>query len=211
VLLDLLVVWGVVSWLGLYWHPGRPIAQGMIIGLVAVLLMSVAELGHPVAHILSARLAHAPMDEILISEGMARTLYANNDVPPSAHRLRAAGGPAFNALGLALSAAVYRVAPPGSIVGELAAWSAFGHGLLFVLSLVPLPMVDGGSLLKWTLVGQGRTPGDADAIIRRVDLALGFLGLLLGLALLALRDWVAGACLLGAGIIILGIAKGALR
>lgn len=45
---------------------------------------------------------------------------------------------------------------------EVADCSSVGHGLILTGSLAPLPIVDGGSLLKWTLVERGRTPAEAD-------------------------------------------------
>jgi hypothetical protein len=53
------------------------------------------------------------MDEVRISLGMPRTLYRENAVSPDAHRLRALGGPIFNALGLLVSLAIYRAARRG--------------------------------------------------------------------------------------------------
>ena len=88
------------------------------------------------------------MDEILISGDMPRTLYSNNDVSPSVHRMRALGGPIFNLTGLLLSLAIYGVVSSNSIIKELAGWWALGHGLQLIMSLSPLPFVDGGTILK---------------------------------------------------------------
>ena len=71
VLVDIVAVWGGVTWLGLYWHPERGFWQGVLIGFVTVILLWFAEIGHAIAHIFSARFAGAPMDEILISGGYA--------------------------------------------------------------------------------------------------------------------------------------------
>ncbi len=158
VVLVLTALWFIVSWLGWLLHPYRTLPQALLIGLVSAFLMAVAEFGHPFAHIISARYAGAPMDELVISEGMPRTLYWNDSVPPNAHRLRALGGPIFNVLGLLLSVAVFVIASTNSLVREWASWSAFGHGVLLIESLFPVPMVDGGTLLKWTLVVGGMAP-----------------------------------------------------
>jgi Zn-dependent protease len=153
------------------------------------------------------------MDEIQISAeaGMPRTLYWNNEVSPDVHRLRAIGGLIFNLLGLLLSLAIYGVVPGNSIAWELAAWSAAGHGLLFIMSLAPVPMVDGGTILKWTLVARGRTVAKADEIVRRVDWVMGIVAGIVGVVLIALKIWIAGVILVGIGIVILCVAAGKIR
>jgi hypothetical protein len=65
-----------------------------------------------------------------------------------------------------------------SLAGELAATSAVGHALLLIASLMPLPIVDGGTLMKWTLVAHGRSATEADETVRRVDWAMVSCGVL---------------------------------
>ena len=135
VLVIIATLWGGVTWLGLYWHPDRGFWQGLLIGSLSAILLLIADFGHALAHIFSARYAGAPMDEILIAAGMPRTIYWNNQVPPNVHRMRALGGPIFNMLGLVLSLAIFGIASSNSITKELAGWSASGHGLLLIRSL----------------------------------------------------------------------------
>ena len=120
------------------------------------------------------------MDELRITAGMPRTLYWDNAVSPDVHRVRAIGGPVFNTVRLLLSLGIYRSAARKAIAREIAGWSAIGHGLLVIMSLFPLPMVDGGTLLKWTLVARGRTETEADALVRRDAWVIGILGGVLG-------------------------------
>jgi len=194
-LVFIIPLWGVITWLGIHWHPGRGFWSGVLIGFLTMIVLLIAEIGHPIAHIFSARIAGAPMDEIMISAetGMPRTLYFNNDVSPQAHRMRASGGLIFNLMGILLSLVVFVVVPISSLARELAAWSAVGHGLLLIMSLAPVPSVDGGSILKWTLVARGKTVAQADEIVRRVDCGVGIIAGILGLLLLAMQIWVAGA------------------
>ncbi len=206
-----IILWGGLTWWGLYWHPGRGFWQGLLIGLVTAILLLVVEFGHPLAHIFSARYAKAPMDEIVIAGDMPRTLYWNNDVSPNVHRLRAMGGPIFNLLGLLVSVGIYAVVSGNSLASELAAWSAAGHGYLFLMSLVPVPIVDGGVLLKWTLVAKGRTELEADGIIRRVDWVIGIVGGIIGVGFIAMKMWIAGVVLIGIGAAIIGVAAGKIR
>jgi len=210
-LLIIVILWGGVTWLGLYWHPEREFWQGLLIGLVTALLLLVAEYGHPLAHIFSARFAGAPMDEILISLDMPRTLYSNNDVLPKVHRMRALGGPIFNLVGLLLSLAIYAVASGNPIAAELAGWSALGHGLLLIMSLSPLPPVDGGTILKWTLVERGKTEREADEMVRHVDWVMGIGAAIIGVGMIAMQMWIAGVILLGISIVVIGVTAGKIR
>ncbi len=212
VLIPIVVLWGGITWLEFSWHPERAFWQGVLMGFATMLLLLVVEVGHALAHIFSARAAGAPMDELLLfTAGMPRTLYWNNEVSPDAHRIRALGGPIFNAGGLLLSAGVYAVASGNAIARELAAWSAGGHGLLLILSLLPVSIVDGGTLLKWTLVARGRTATEADEIIRRVDWVMGIVGGLIGVGFIVMQMWIAGMILVGIGAVVIAIAEGRIR
>jgi hypothetical protein len=212
-LIYIVPIWVGVTWLGLHWHPERGFWQGVLVGFVSVILLSTAEIGHPIAHILSARYAGAPMDEIQISaeRGMPRTLYWNNEVSPDVHRMRAIGGPIFNLLGLLLSLVIYAAVPGNSIAAELAAWSAVGHGLLLIMSLAPVPIVDGGTILKWTLVARGKAVTEAEEIVQRVDWGLGLVIGIIGVGLLALQIWIARVIFVGISAIIIFIAAGKIR
>jgi hypothetical protein len=121
------------------------------------------------------------------------------------------GGPIFNMLGLLLSVAIYGAVSGNSIARELAAWSALGHGLILIMSLSPLPIVDGGTLLKWTLVARGRTVTEADEIVRRVDWVMGIAAGIIGVGLIAMQIWIAGVILVGIFIVVVGIAAGKIR
>jgi hypothetical protein len=204
----ILILWAILTWLETAWHPEMASWEAVLIGLAVVLVLIPADVGHAVAHIFSARWAGAPMDEILLSAGMPRTLYWNNAVSPNTHRLRAIGGPLFNMVALLLSLAIYALLASNSIIRELATWSALGHALILMMSLVPLPVVDGGTLLKWTLVARGRTEKQADAAVRRLDWVIGSLTEIAGLVLVASRLWIAGGILVGLGMVVIAITAG---
>jgi hypothetical protein len=186
-LANLIGLWGLLTWLAGRGHPERPWPLRLLVGLLSMTALMVADLGHAMAHTISARYAGAPMDEILISEGMPRTLYYDNDVPPRVHRLRALGGPVYSAVGLAISCLVRGLAPRDSLAREVAGWSCLGHGFIFGGSLAPLPIVDGGTMLKWTLVERGRTPEQADEVVAQVNLSLGTALTATGVAVAATR------------------------
>ncbi|MGE5376810.1 MAG: hypothetical protein ACM3XO_17275 [Bacteroidota bacterium] len=207
-LIYIVLLWVILTWLEIAWHPEIGFWEAVLMGLAIVLVLIPADVGHAFAHIFSARWAGAPMDEILLSAGMPRTLYWNNAVPPNAHRLRAIGGPLFNLVALLLSLAIYALLASNSIVRELSTWSALGHALILIMSLMPLPVVDGGTLLKWTLVARGRTETQADAAVRRLDWGIAGLTEIAGLVLVASRLWIAGGILVGLGMVVIAITAG---
>jgi hypothetical protein len=211
VLGNLVALWAGAAWYGLYSHPGRSLLSGILIGFFAMVLLLVADFGHAFAHILSARYGRAPMDEVLIAAGMPRTLYFNNQVSPKAHRTRALGGPIYSLLGLLLSLLVFSLFPGGSIGRELAAWSVLGQGFIFGGSLLPLPIVDGGTILKWSLVEHGRKEAAADGIVRHVNWVLMALTIVVSFSFLNGKMWVAGVISLGVGIVALGAAVGKIK
>jgi hypothetical protein len=211
ILANMLGLWGLLTWLAGRREPEHPVLIRLLVGGLSTLALLSADLGHALAHIVSARLARAPMDEILISEGMPRTLYRDDDVPPKAHRLRALGGPVFNGVGLLASLALRRLAPHHSAWREVLGWSSLGHGLLLAGSLAPLPIVDGGTILKWTLVEQGRTPAQADRVVRRAGLVTGAGAAAAGVALAARRRWLPALGLLAGAAVAIAAAMDKIR
>ena len=147
------------------------------------------------------------MDKIDLTSGMPRTVYHDQAVPPRAHILRALGGPLYSALGLVLSLVIRSLLPRKTIAHEVAGWSSIGHGLIFAGSLAPLPIVDGGSILKWSLVESGRSPTEADQVVEQAGIATGIAACTAGAALAARRRWLPAAGLLAAGLISVAAAK----
>ena len=171
--LVLLSLWGLLSLLAGRRHPERSSGNRLLLGALSVLVLLPSDVGHAFAHTVSARLAGAPMDEILLSHNMPRTLYVDNSVSPRTHRVRALGGPVFNLLGLLASVLWRQAASPRSLAREMADLSCAGHAFILIGSLAPLSMVDGGVILKWTLVEAGYTPEDAEARVRRYAVLMG--------------------------------------
>ncbi len=207
-----ILVTSVLAWIAGLRKPERSLLQRLGLGLLAMPVALFAEIGHAMAHTISARLAEAPMDEILLSFGMPRTLYKNNDVPPQTHIMRSLGGPIFNLAGFSLSLLWRRLSPAGSLSRDLADTSLFGHSVIFFGSFAPLPMIDGGIILKWKLVEEGQSPKQADQSIRKINLRLGavFLGLGALLGLFRKRRLV-GGLLAACGAVGIAAGKGWLK
>jgi hypothetical protein len=198
---------GLLAWLAGLRHPTYTWLQRLGVALLAMPVAFLADVGHAMAHTLSARRAGAPMDEIFLSSGMPRTLYKDNAVTPQVHIHRSLGGLIFSFTSFSLSLLWRRLSPPGSISRDLADASLAGHTVILAGSLTPLPMVDGGIIMKWKLVEAGRTPEQADRVVHRTSLGLGaaFLGLGALLGLLRRRK-LAGGLLAAGGLA--GIAAG---
>ncbi len=168
---------------------------------------------HNLAHAATARLVGKPMDALRVAWGMPLVVYYDvNDesVTPRQHIARALGGPLFNALLLPFALLFRRftgkrqdipqspVDGSGSGASESgtagASWlfpvlhdvaeAAAGMNLfLSTASLLPIPGIDGGPVLKWTLVERGSTPAEADETVKVVDRVVGAgLGAAAGLA-----------------------------
>jgi hypothetical protein len=79
------------------------------------------------------------------------------------------------------------------------------------MSLAPLPPVDGGTILKWTLVERGKTEREADEMVRRVDWVIGIGAAIIGVAAFALKMWIVGLILVGISIVIIGVTAGKIQ
>jgi hypothetical protein len=203
---------GVLSWLAGVRDPHLSWLQRLGAGLLAMLVALPADLGHAMAHTVSARVAGAPMDEIRLSSGMPRTLYVNNDVPPKTHIQRSLGGPFFNIISIFASLLWMKISPRGSLSRDLADVSLAAHTFILSGSVVPLPMVDGGIILKWKLVEAGKSPEAADQMVHKTSLALGIACLGLGaiVGLIGKRK-LAGGLLAAGGAAGVAAGKGWLK
>ncbi len=94
---------GCLVWFAGKRKPTRSWSQRLGVALLAMPVATWAEIGHAMAHTVSARLAGAPMDEILLSASMPRTPYENNEVPSPTHIGRSLGGPIFSLISFLLS------------------------------------------------------------------------------------------------------------
>jgi hypothetical protein len=113
-----------------------------------------------------------PVAVLLAWGGLPRLVYHNvhdAQVTPQQHMARAAGGPLLNGLLWLLAALLRRSAVPGSLLAEMADIAVYTNALIACGGLLPLPPLDGGALLKWGLVAAGRSPGQADQIVRAVN------------------------------------------
>ncbi len=182
--------WPALIWLAKRRGPERCWSDCLLLGTAALPIPITADVGHALAHTISARLAGAPMDEIRLAADMPRTIYFDDDVSPDAHRMRAIGGPIFSGLGFLLSLILRCATKQGTAGRELADIACASHGFLFAGSLMPLPVVDGGTLLKWTLIDRGSTAEEANWQVKRAGIVAGLTAALLLLVGIGYSRWM---------------------
>ncbi|MFN2242087.1 MAG: hypothetical protein ACK2U2_07360 [Anaerolineae bacterium] len=180
-------VWLLMSWLAGQDRADRPWWKRMSIGALTMSTILGSEWCHNLAHAAAARLIGKPMDALRVTWGMPLVVYYDiNDrsVTPRQHICRALGGPVCNGLLLLLAVPLRRLAQQGTVAGDVANAAVGMNAFLFAASLLPIPGIDGGPILKWSLVERGATPGEADETVRRVNRAVGGgLGVAAGIAL----------------------------
>lgn len=112
------------------------------LGAAAGALWYTADCAHVAGHIISSRAVGAPMDGV--DFGLyPMCVYADHAVTPQQHIGRASGGVIASLAGALMLAALARGAA-GRPAGRLLRIAAAQHGLLFILSMLPLPITDGG-------------------------------------------------------------------
>lgn len=176
-----LIIWGLFSRASRQRNPERSWIRAGVEGFCQMMVMLGSEWGHNLAHLAASNLIKKPMDQFRIQLGMPRCIYHNLDdqeVAPREHLIRALGGPIFNLLVLPFAWAARRLTKKDSIAGMTARTALDTNLFLSTISLLPIPGIDGGPILKWSLVEGGKTTQEADEVVRKVN---GPLALIMGL------------------------------
>jgi Zn-dependent protease len=193
-----LAVWSMMAWLAGRDRTERTWGQRLGIGALTMATILGSEWGHNLAHAAAARLVGKPMDALCITWGMPLVVYyelEDETVTPRQHISRALGGPLFNVLLLPLALLFRRFTRPGSGLRDMANAAVGMNVFLCTASLLPIPGIDGGPILKWSLVERGSTPAEADETMQRVDRILGGGLGLAAFAALRKRRWFLGGLL----------------
>jgi hypothetical protein len=209
-----LAVWGVMTVLAGRRRPQRTFFERAAVGAMAMPLVVGSEWGHNLAHMATGQLIGKPVDELRIYGGLPRlvcTEHSDQAVAPHQHILRSLGGPLFNGLVVVLVKFWRRAARPDSLAGELADVALTVNTFISSVALLPIPGIDGGPLLKWSLVLAGQNEAQADESVRRLNWFLG--GSLAGCMLVSLRQrrWILAYLQGMLGAAALSIAAGWLK
>lgn len=121
-------------------------SKSVATALASGLLWYEADLIHVVSHVVSARMADAPMDRVRWGV-MPATLYDNNAVSPQQHIGRSLGGPIGSAMAMLICWVLWR-ALQGTPAGRLALIALIHNTIIALGSWLPIPFVDGGVIWK---------------------------------------------------------------
>ena len=161
-----------MAWLANRHLPDMSFWRSMRQGALMTMIVLGSEWCHNLAHAFAARAIGKPMDQIRIMLGMPRCVYHDlndPDVKPNEHVIRALGGPLINALFLPLAWLVRQLTTEGTPARQAANLAVGTNLFLSTVSLLPIPGIDGGPILKWSLVERGRSVEEAEEAVRSVN------------------------------------------
>jgi Zn-dependent protease len=195
-------------------EPSRSWFKATGIGALTTLAALGSEWGHNLAHAAAAKLVARPMDALRITWGMPLVVYYDindQEVTPRQHIARAMGGPLFNLLLLPFAWLFRRRTKPGTAARDVADVAITTNMLLPALGLTPIPGLDGGPILKWSLVEHGQSIQEADLTVRKVNGVIGPLLALGGILAIKKQHKPLGGLLLMLGTTAIAIATGILK
>lgn len=192
-----LVAWGILSWVAGRKRPQWSWWKRVYAGGLTATIMFGSEWCHNLAHTAVASRIGRPVDAIRIFWGTPLLIYYDiNDrkVTPRQHMMRAAGGPVFNALMVPLTWLAKHFSREDTLTRYAADFALGTDCVLSTFSLLPIPGIDGGPLLKWSLVDRGHSPEKADEVVKGVNRLVGSgLAVASGVMLKKRRKWLAAA------------------
>jgi len=155
-------------------RPNRSWFQRMGVAAMTMPAILSSEWLHNLAHAYLAKMVGHPVDAIRVAWGMPILIYhdiEDQTVKPRDHIIRSLGGPIINLL-LGGSGWLVRHFSRGGkasrdIVDAFVGMNAF----LFLAGMTPQPWLDGGAVLKWSLVEKGYSLAKADEKVRQVNYA----------------------------------------
>lgn len=150
-------------------------------GFLKMVVVLGSEWCHNLAHLLTSNWIGKPMDKLRIQAGLPRCIYHkinDQDTTPRQHITRSLGGPVINLLLLSLAGWARAKTKPETIAGEISKTAYQTNLFLSLISLLPIPGIDGGPILKWSLVKSGKNIREADNVVQKAN---GPLAVLLGI------------------------------
>lgn len=209
-----ILLWGIMSWFAGRRNASRTWGQRIGIGGLTTAVILGSEWCHNLAHAAAAKLVGRPVDAIRITWGMPILIYFDiNDptVTPRQHIVRALGGPLFNLAVLPVALLARFLTRSDSPSRDVAEAAVGMNTFLSSVSLLPIPGIDGGPILKWTLVERGKTLEEADETVKKVNLAASVgLGAVSALALKK-RKYLLGGFAAVLGCVALAVGAGWLK
>jgi len=166
-------IWGIMAREARRLHPERSWLTSFGVAALTMPVVLGSEWCHNLAHAAAAKLVGHPADAIRITWGMPLLVYHQIEdalVSPRQHIIRSLGGPVINTILLMIAALFRPLTKFGSPARDVVN-AALGMNAFLVLGgMLPIPGIDGGAGLKWSLIEKGQTPAEADGTIQKVDL-----------------------------------------
>lgn len=203
-----LALWGIFTQSASKRKPDNSRLQWSREGFLKMAVVLGSEWCHNLAHLLASNWIGKPMDKMRIQAGMPRCIYQeinDSNVSPRQHITRSLGGPVISFLLLPVTGLARTLTRSDSIAGETAKTAYQTNLFLSLISLLPIPGIDGGPILKWSLVERGKTIEEADQVVQKANgplavflglfsswafftkkILLGFFGLMLGITSLSI-------------------------
>ena len=203
-----LALWGIFTQSASKRKPDNSRLQWSREGFLKMAVVLGSEWCHNLAHLLASNWIGKPMDKMRIQAGMPRCIYQeinDSNVSPRQHIIRSLGGPVISFLLLPVTGWARTLTRSDSIAGETAKTAYQTNLFLSLISLLPIPGIDGGPILKWSLVERGKTIEEADQVVQKANgplavflglfsswafftkqILLGFFGLMLGITSLSI-------------------------
>lgn len=209
-----LVVTGLFTWLSVKKRTAWEWYQHTLLGVLKMTVLLGSEWCHNLMHVAVARAVGKPVDAMRIILGMPVLLYAEPEHPsitPRQHILRSLAGPVCNFGLLLISKLWQRLTPANTPAREVADTAAGMNTFIATASLLPVPVFDGGPVLKWSLIERGLSPEKAAEVTSQAQKVIG--AGLLGGALIAFRKrrWMLAIILSFLSLLSLATGFGKLR
>jgi Zn-dependent protease len=209
-----LVGWGVLSWVAGRKYPGWPMSRRVAAGAINTVGLLGSEWCHDLAHAAVAAHIGKPANAIRVFLGVPLLVYyepSDQQVTPTQHCARALGGPIFNTLMASLLWLARRFTSKGSLALYSVDFAMKANVVLCTLALLPVSELDGGSILKWSLVHKGYPLERADELVKDANLTAGAgLAAASGIMVKVRRKW-SGIGLAALAISCLSIGFGLLK
>ncbi|MBI9045127.1 MAG: hypothetical protein JEZ06_11620 [Anaerolineaceae bacterium] len=167
-----LITWEIMARWAKRRNPLRSWLQSMLVGFPCMLVMLTSEWCHNLAHAAVANFLGKPADAIKIQFGMPLLVFKDiNDpaVSPEQHISRALGGPSINIFLLGVSSLLKRFSREGTSARNVLDVAQGTNLFLSTISFLPIPGIDGGSILKWIFVKKGFDTSQADEFVRKTN------------------------------------------
>lgn len=153
-------------------HPQWSWLQRLGVGGMTMAVILGSEWCHNLAHAAAAQSVGHPTDAIRVNLGMPLLVYYDVEDPnvaPRHHLVRALGGPLVNALIWGSAFLLRRFTRDGSVARDVADAAVHMNAFLCLVGMLPIPYLDGGAVLKWTLVENGQSPAAADETVKKAS------------------------------------------